>query len=61
MPALKDTVLVALTGYGQDSDKRRTREAGFDQHLVKPVSLETLQTLLQSLPAPKQAVVASLP
>ncbi len=52
IPALKNATLVALTGYGQDRDKQRTREAGFDLHLVKPVSLETLRKLLQSLPAP---------
>lgn len=58
MPQMQDRVLVALTGYGQDGDKRRTKEAGFDQHLVKPVSLETLRGLLGSLPIPRpQAVV----
>jgi len=35
-PALQNTVLVALTGYGQESDRQRSREAGFDHHLVKP-------------------------
>jgi CheY-like chemotaxis protein len=44
-------VLVALTGYGQDSDRRRAIEAGFDLHLVKPVSLDVLRELLASLPA----------
>ena len=34
--------LIALTGYGQESDRRRSREAGFDLHLVKPASLEQL-------------------
>jgi pSer/pThr/pTyr-binding forkhead associated (FHA) protein len=37
---------VALTGYGQDEDRRRTREAGFDRHLVKPVSPDDLRGLL---------------
>jgi PAS domain S-box-containing protein len=50
MPAMRRAVLVALTGYGQESDRQSTKEAGFDQHLVKPVSLETLRTLLASLP-----------
>jgi len=50
-PGLKGLILVALTGYGQDRDKQRAREAGFDYHLVKPVSLEALQDLLTSLPA----------
>jgi signal transduction histidine kinase/ActR/RegA family two-component response regulator len=35
-PTLKDVVLVAMTGYGQESDRKRSREAGFDHHLVKP-------------------------
>ena len=38
--------LVALTGYGQVEDRRRTREAGFDVHLVKPVDPETLSRSL---------------
>ncbi len=42
----RDTRLVALTGYGADEDKRRSREAGFDEHLVKPVMPETLGALL---------------
>lgn len=42
-------VLVALTGWGQDEDRRRVLEAGFDHHLVKPVDLESLQSLLTSL------------
>lgn len=44
----KDTLLIALTGYGQNSDYRHSREAGFDYHMVKPVDLELLQTLLSS-------------
>jgi signal transduction histidine kinase/ActR/RegA family two-component response regulator len=43
--------LVALTGWGQDEDRRRVREAGFDHHLVKPVDLASLQALLTSLAA----------
>ena len=38
--------LVALTGWGQQADKERTRGAGFDAHLVKPVPLDTLERLL---------------
>jgi len=41
--ATRPITLVALTGWGQESDRRRAREAGFDAHLVKPVDLETLQ------------------
>jgi signal transduction histidine kinase len=43
--------LVALTGWGQDSDRRRSREAGFDSHLVKPLDMDKLSELLQSLPS----------
>jgi CheY-like chemotaxis protein len=40
------SLVVALTGYGQDEDRRRTREAGFDRHLVKPVNPDELRELL---------------
>ena len=52
-PSLAGVVLVALTGYGQDNDRRRAKDAGFDHHLVKPVSLEALRDLLASLPPPR--------
>ncbi len=42
--------LVALTGWGQDSDRRRSGEAGFDSHLVKPLDLDKLTELLRLLP-----------
>ncbi|MES2686312.1 MAG: PAS domain-containing protein [Pseudomonadota bacterium] len=42
-------VIVALTGWGQDEDRRRSAEAGFDHHLVKPAELNALQDLLVSL------------
>jgi PAS domain S-box-containing protein len=42
----KDMLLVALTGWGQEDDKRRTFEAGFDHHLTKPVEPEALEKLL---------------
>jgi CheY-like chemotaxis protein len=50
-PAMSGMTLVAMTGYGQEEERRRTREAGFHSHLVKPVDFETLQDLLSSLPA----------
>lgn len=46
-------VLIALTGYGQEEDRRRSFEAGFDGHLVKPVDLATLLQLMSSLRAVK--------
>jgi signal transduction histidine kinase/DNA-binding response OmpR family regulator len=45
------TALVALTGWGQEQDRRHAREAGFDHHLVKPADMDALQALLASLPA----------
>jgi PAS domain S-box-containing protein len=39
-------LIVALTGYGMEEDRRRSKEAGFDSHMVKPVDLEMLQELL---------------
>ena len=45
-------VLIAMTGWGQEEDKRRSSEAGFDFHLVKPVDLDALEQLLASLEIP---------
>lgn len=42
-------VLIALTGWGQDEDRRKSREAGFDAHLVKPVDYDALTALIVSL------------
>lgn len=51
----ENLTLVAMTGYGQDSDRLRSQQAGFDAHLVKPVNLDDLWLLLkqQGLPAAK--------
>ena len=45
----KNMVLVALTGWGQDEDKRKSQEAGFDDHLVKPIDFAALDKLLGGL------------
>ena len=45
-PALKGSTLIAVTGYGQDEDRRRTRESGFDFHLTKPVDSAELAALI---------------
>jgi CheY-like chemotaxis protein len=42
--------LIALTGYGQEKDQRRAREAGFDAHMTKPADPEALRRLIQDLP-----------
>jgi PAS domain S-box-containing protein len=46
MPETADAVIVALTGYGSESDRHRSAEAGFDDHLVKPVDFTRLEELL---------------
>jgi PAS domain S-box-containing protein len=45
----KDILLIALTGWGQDEDKRRAEEAGFDHHVTKPVTLAMLEGLLSRM------------
>ena len=45
----KDIVVIALTGWGQEEDRRKSEEAGFDGHLVKPVDYDELLELLRSL------------
>lgn len=49
-PETKDAVLVALTGYGQPDDRRKSLKAGFAYHLVKPAALEDISEILNSLP-----------
>jgi CheY-like chemotaxis protein len=49
VPELKAMRLIAITGYGQESDRQRSREAGFDEHMVKPVEWRKLEELLSSL------------
>ena len=43
---LENVVLVALTGYGQDSDRQRSQDAGFDHHLVKPADFSEIEKIL---------------
>jgi CheY-like chemotaxis protein len=45
----RSMILVAFTGYGQDEDRRRVREAGFDYHLVKPLESAALEKILDSV------------
>jgi PAS domain S-box-containing protein len=49
-PGFEKTVLAALTGWGQREDRRRSAEAGFDHHLVKPPDPKAVEDLLASLP-----------
>jgi CheY-like chemotaxis protein len=46
-PDLGEMTLIALTGWGQEADRRRSKEVGFDHHLVKPVDPDVLCRLLQ--------------
>ena len=45
-PELRSVYLIALTGYGQEEDRRKALEAGFDTHLTKPADLDALRRLL---------------
>jgi CheY-like chemotaxis protein len=45
-PATAGATLVAVTGYGQDQDRRNSAQAGFDHHLVKPVDMAALEKIL---------------
>jgi signal transduction histidine kinase/ActR/RegA family two-component response regulator len=50
-PGTARTVLIAATGYGQEGDRDRAREAGFDHHIVKPVELRTVEAILTAFSA----------
>ncbi len=50
-PSCATRAIVALTGFGQPDDRRRTRAAGFDLHLVKPADLDALTRMLDELDA----------
>ena len=48
LPGLGAIRLIALTRYGQESDRQRTRAAGFHHHLVKPVDFQTLEQVVSA-------------
>jgi CheY-like chemotaxis protein len=50
LPGLRNVRLVAVTGYGRADDRLRAREAGFDDHLTKPVEMAVLERTLARLP-----------
>ena len=61
-PKLERTSLAAITGWGQEQDRQKSKEASFDRHLVKPVDPETLGALLAELrPDPAPASVPASP
>jgi CheY-like chemotaxis protein len=47
--------LVAVTGWGQDGDRQKSREAGFDHHLLKPLEFAELQRVIQTAAQPGDA------
>lgn len=61
LPQVRHARLIALTGYGQASDRQRGREAGFDEHLLKPVDPQMLTDLISRLPRQAGAAAASEP
>lgn len=48
LPGMRHAVLVALTGWGTQDDRERTRDAGFDRHLTKPAELPAVEELLRA-------------
>ena len=56
-PAGRAAFLIAVTGWGQEADRRLAFEAGFDQHLTKPIAAETVESLLQSLCTPRDPAI----
>ncbi|HKE84475.1 MAG TPA: ATP-binding protein [Vicinamibacterales bacterium] len=53
----KDALLIAISGWGQDVDRQRSTEAGFNHHLVKPIDARVIATLLSRAPAPSDSSV----
>jgi DNA-binding response OmpR family regulator len=48
LPGMETLRIVAVTGYGEQSYRRRSRNAGFDRHLVKPIDLDALERMLRA-------------
>lgn len=49
MPETSDAILIALTGYSQEEDRKKSLESGFDYHFVKPINIEKLMTLFEKI------------
>jgi CheY-like chemotaxis protein len=60
-PWAKELTIIATSGWGQESDKQRSRDVGIDHHLVKPVDLSALMQLLSTLPTTAAADRGSQP
>jgi signal transduction histidine kinase len=52
IPEFRNIMLIAVTGFGQDFDRQKSKEAGFDKHLVKPVEFSHVQEILSGFPQP---------
>jgi DNA-binding response OmpR family regulator len=52
-------LIIAISGWGQDDDRRQSREAGFDRHMVKPVDYRTLVELLGEHPTGSPAQISA--
>jgi CheY-like chemotaxis protein len=57
LPHLQKTMLAALTGWGSESDRQRTKEAGFDAHLIKPAAPTEIEKLLSAAHNAKQPLL----
>jgi CheY-like chemotaxis protein/two-component sensor histidine kinase len=57
----RELVMIALTGWGQSEDRKKSQDAGFDGHLVKPIRYESLAELLSSLPSARREGDARTP
>ncbi len=55
LPGMQDAILVALTGWGAEDDRKRSRDAGFNHHLTKPAELSAVEALLAELSLPSTA------
>lgn len=60
LPGLADAFLVAVTGFGEEDDRARALDAGFDLHLTKPVDFDVLRVELENLPPPQSRLSRSL-
>jgi CheY-like chemotaxis protein len=58
LPDIPRPILIALTGYGQESDRQAALAAGFEEHLTKPIGIPTLQALLERVTKRLSALVA---
>jgi signal transduction histidine kinase/CheY-like chemotaxis protein len=59
IPSLRETVIVAVSGYGQESDRQKSKAAGFDRHLTKPVDPAELELLLADIRARREEFSAA--